>query len=100
KRRGHGRKPLTKDLPREPVELDLTEAEKLCPCCGRPRRRIGADTSERLDFRPASLFIRQIVRPKYACSACVAAGEPAQIVQPPLPPEPIPRGLAAPGLLS
>lgn len=99
-RRGHGRKPLSRDLPREQIEIDLSEAEKLCPCCGRPRGRIGADTSERLDYRPACLFVRQTVRPKYACSACDAAGLPAQVVQPPLPPEPVPRGVAAPGLLA
>jgi transposase len=64
------------------------------------RGRIGADTSERLDYHPASLFIRATVRPKYACSHCERQGDPPHVVQPPLPPEPIPRGIAAPGLLS
>ena len=100
KRRGHGRKPLPKDLPRQSHEIDLTEAEKLCPCCGERRARIGADTSERLDYHPASLFVRATVRPKYACSHCEKQGESPQVVQPPLPPEPVPRGIAAPGLLS
>jgi transposase len=100
KRRGHGRKPLPKELPRESQEVDLSEPEKLCPCCGQLRARIGADTSERLDYHPASLFVRAIVRPKYACSHCEQQGESPQIVQPPLPSEPIPRGIAAPGLLS
>jgi transposase len=100
RRRGHGRKPLPRDLPRQSQEVDLTEAEKLCPCCGTLRARIGADTSERLDYHPASLFIRAVVRPKYACSHCEKHGDSPQVVQPPLPPEPIPRGVAAPGLLS
>ncbi len=100
KRKGHGRKPLPKDLPREREEIDFTDAEKLCPCCGKPRARMGADTSERLDYRPACLFVREIVRPKYACSHCEHQGESAQIVQSPLPPEPIPRGIASAGLLS
>jgi transposase len=100
RRRGHGRKPLPKDLPRQSHEVDLSEAEKLCPCCGTLRARIGADTSERLDYHPASLFIRATVRPKYACSNCERQGDSPQVVQPPLPPEPIPRGIAAPGLLS
>src|SRR6476646_4054172 len=30
----HGRRKLPKDLPRQRVEHDLTDAEKLCPCCG------------------------------------------------------------------
>lgn len=99
-RRGHGRRPLARDLPRESVPLDLTEAEKLCPCCGLPRRCVGTDTSERLDYRPASLFVRETLRPKYACSNCEKHGDSPQFVQRPLPPEPIPRGVAAPGLLS
>jgi transposase len=100
RRRGHGRRPRPADLPRERVEIDLTEAEKACPCCRRVRVRIGADVSERLDYRPASLFVRQIVRPSYACRYCERAGDGAQVVQPPLPPEPVPRGTAAAGLLA
>jgi transposase len=100
RRRGHGRRPRPTDLPRERVEIDLTEAEKECPCCRRMRVRIGADVSERLDYRPASLFVRQVVRPSYACRFCERAGEDPQVVRPPLPPEPIPRGTAAAGLLA
>src|SRR5262245_9432472 len=100
KRRGHGRRPIPADLPRERVEIDLTDAEKACPCCQRPRIRIGADVSERLDYRPASLFVRQVVRPSYACRVCERAGDDPQIVQPSPPPEPIRRGTAAAGLLA
>lgn len=100
KRRGHGRWPRPTDLPRERVEIDLTDAEKVCPCCQQPRVRIGADVSERLDYRPASLFVRQVVRPSYACRVCERGGNDPHIVQPALPPEPILRGTAAAGLLA
>lgn len=100
RRRGHGRRPRPTDLPRERVEIDLTEVEKACPGCHTPRVRIGADVSERLDYRPASLFVRQIVRPTYVCRACERAGDDPQVIQRPLPPEPIPRGTAAAGLLA
>src|SRR5262245_20041854 len=63
RRRGHGRRPLPADLPRERVEIDLTEAERACPHCQRTRIRIGADMSARLDYRPAALFVRQVMRP-------------------------------------
>ena len=99
-RTGHGRRPRPADLPRERVEDDLTEAEKACPCCGAARVRIGAEVSERLDYRPASLFVRQVVRPSYACRACEKDGADPQVVRPPLSPEPIPRGTAAAGLLA
>jgi len=100
KRRGHGRRPRPADLPRERVEIDLTEAEKACPCCHKTRIRIGVDVSERLDYRPASLFVRQIVRPTYACRSCERAGDDPQMIQRPLPPEPIPRSTATAGLLA
>jgi transposase len=100
RRRGHGRRPRPADLPRERVEIDLTEAEKACPCCQRTRVRIGAAVSERLDYRPAALFVRQVVRPTYACRYCERAGDDPQVAQSPLPAEPIPRGLAAAGLLA
>jgi transposase len=100
RRRGHGRRPRPADLPRERVEIDLTEAEKACPCCQRIRVRIGAAVSERLDYRPAALFVRQVVRPTYACRYCERAGDDPQVARHPPPPEPIPRGTAAPGLLA
>ena len=56
--------------------------------------------SERLDYRPAALFVRQVVRPTYACRACERAGDDPQVVRSPLPPEPIARGTAAAGLLA
>jgi transposase len=100
KRRGHGRRRRPSDLPREPEVLDLTEAEKACPCCGEVRVRIGADVSERLDYRPACLFIRVVERPTYLCRHCEQRGDNVQAAQQPLPPEPIPRGTVGAGLLA
>src|SRR6187402_3242083 len=77
RRRGHGRRPLPEHLPRERVEYDLAEAEKPCPCCGIARVRIGAETSEQLDYRPASLFVVERVRHTYACSVCSRTADPA-----------------------
>jgi transposase len=100
RRRGHGRRPHPADLPRERVEVDLTEAEKACPCCGERRVRIGTDVSERLDYRPASLFVRQVARATYACRHCERRGVDPHVIRPPLPAEPIPRGAVAAGLLA
>jgi transposase len=100
KRRGHGRRPRRADLPREREVLDLTEAEKACPCCGEVRVRIGADFSERLDYRPACLFVRVLERPTYLCRHCERKGDNVRAVQRPLPPEPIPRGTLGAGLLA
>jgi transposase len=82
------------------VTVDLTEAEKACPCCAAPRIRVGQEVSERVDYRPASLFVREVVRPTYACRVCEKAGHDPGFVAPPLPPEVIPRGAVGPGLLA
>ena len=100
KQRGHGRRRRPTDLLREREVLDLTEAEKSCPCCGEVRVRIGADVSERLDYRPACLFVRVLERPTYLCRHCEQRGDNIQAAQRPLPPEPIPRGTVGAGLLA
>ena len=105
RRRGHGRRALPEHLPRERVEYDLAEAEKPCPCCGKPRVRIGAETSEQLDYRPASLYVVQRVRHTYACPSCSRTADPADDPVPtistaPLPAQPIAKGLPGPGLLA
>src|SRR5690606_26778960 len=46
--KGHGRRKLAPDLPRERVIHDLPEEEKPCPCCGTMRTMIGDETSEQL----------------------------------------------------
>jgi transposase len=93
--KGHGRAKLPADLPRVRQEHDLTEPEKLCPCCQAPRTKIGEDVSEQLEYVPASLFVIQHVRPRYACPTCrdavVAAAKPES---------PIAKGLPGPGLLA
>ena len=35
------RKPLSKDLPREVVEIDIADAEKQCDCCGGELKAFG-----------------------------------------------------------
>ena len=120
--RGKGkRKPLDERLPRERVEHDIADAEKLCPCGSvQLRVRIGEVVSEQADIVPAKVKVVQHVRIKYGrCRQCDGvfpptaegqlqaaatsaeagpASEPRAIVVAPLPPQPIPKSLAAPGL--
>src|SRR3990172_4962682 len=133
------RKPLDDRLPRERIEHDIPEAEKLCPCgSGHVRPRIGEVVTEQADIVPAQVKVLQHVRFKYgpcrqcdgvfpegggdsetsaagetpaeAAAAATAASRPAPpaaaqivpepraIVVAPLPPQPIPKSLAAPSL--
>jgi len=79
KKRGkpHGRRPLPKDLPRHTCEHQPGEAERLCPCCGKERVRLGEQTSEQLEYVPASLRVIVNVRPTLACLECLRRKETA-----------------------
>jgi transposase len=102
-REEHGRAALPEHLQRREVVHDLTEAEKLCPCCGRPRRCIGTQTAEQLDLEPARFFVRRTVKKSYACQHCDPACVPAEQRLQTAGPEqvgPLAKGLCGPGLLA
>jgi transposase len=65
----HGRGQLPDQLPRREVHHQLCEAERIC-VCGQLRIEIGTDTSERVDWQPASLFVWQDIVHKYLCRDC------------------------------
>jgi transposase len=99
----HGRAVLPDHLERREVIHDLTEAEKLCPCCGRPRVCIGEQTAEQLDLEPAKLFVRRTIKKSYACRRCdPTLVPPEQRLRTAGPAEvgPLARGLCGPGLLA
>ncbi|MCX7011001.1 MAG: IS66 family transposase [Candidatus Sumerlaeota bacterium] len=95
RRRHPGRKPLPADLPRQRVVHDVPEEQKVCPECGAQKKRIGEDTSEQLDYIPASIVVLEHVRPKYACPRCQG-----HVAQAEMPPQPIDKGRPGPGLLA
>jgi transposase len=76
--RPHGRRRLPENLPREPRHYELSEAERVCPNCGKVRIDIGTDRSEQLDYRPASLFVVEHFVHKYVCPCCSRRPAPAQ----------------------
>jgi transposase len=94
-KRRNGRRPLPRELPRKRIEHDVAPEDKICAGCGGMKKRIGEETSEQLEYIPASLYVIEHVRPKYACPCCqahVAIGvKPAQ---------PIEKGLPGPGLIA
>jgi transposase len=67
---GHGRPRLPRLLPRQRVVHTLPEEQCRCRECGKALVVIGEETSEQLDYKPASLFVVEHVRVKYACTAC------------------------------
>jgi transposase len=100
KRKGHGRRCKPKDLPRRQEVIDLSDAEKVCACCGSAKTRIGQSVSERLDYQPMAIFVRELIRPVYACRSCESDGHDPQIAKAVLPAEPLPRSGTGAGLLA
>lgn len=88
------RQPLPAALPRLDVIHDLTEPDKVC-ACGCERHAIGEVISEQLDIIPAQVRVIRHIRKKYGCAGCEAAPITAA-----LPPQPIPKSNASPGLLA
>ncbi|MFW6346905.1 MAG: IS66 family transposase [Halomonas sp.] len=94
-RKKPGRKPLPDYIEREEVLHDLPEAEKICPHDGTALERIGEEVSEQLDVVPARVRVLRHVRPKYGCPCCRAG-----VATAPMPPQPLPKSIASPGLLA
>ena len=57
--------------------------------------KFGEETSEQLEFIPASLLVIEHVRFKYACQHCQE-----QVAVADKPPQPIEKGIPGPGLLA
>ncbi len=81
-------------MPRIRVEHDLPETDKICDC-GCQLVRVGEEINEQLDINPAQVQVIQHVRPKYACKGFAETIKTAK-----LPPQPIPKSNASPGLLA
>lgn len=96
KRHGGGRRKLPPELIRHRIEYTVKEDERRCECCGEVMQPFGEEVSEQLEYRPASLFVIEHVKIKYACARkCeekpVTAPGPDKVVD---------KGLAGAGLLA
>jgi transposase len=101
-RKKRGRKKLPEDLPREEIIYDLSDEEKVCPCCGKERPQIGKEDTEELDIIPAKVKVLKHVRIKYGPCKCddFLEEEIPEIKTAILPARLIPGSIASPGLLA
>ena len=88
------RKNLPAFLPRIDIIHDLPEDQKICSC-GCALTKIKEVISEQLDIIPQVVQVLCHKRIKYACRSCDQTIKTA-----PLPPQPIPKSMASPGLLA
>ena len=93
-RRKRGRKKLPEALPRVEVVHELPAQDQFCIHDGAALAEIGEVISEQLDIIPAKIQVIRHIRKQYACSCgqCIKTAA--------LPPQPIPKSLASPGLLA
>ena len=94
------RKPLPKALPRETRVIDIADEEKVCPCCHGELHQFGEETSEQLEYIPATIKVIETVRPKYACRMCEQNNTHTPIKIADVPASPIPKSMATPSLLA
>lgn len=93
KRRRRGRPALPKNLARERVEYDLSDAEK---AEFDELDRIGEEVSETLEYTPAKLVVIEHARAKYACRKDGESTIRTAFAQP----SPLPKTNAGAGLLT
>lgn len=86
---------IPKDLPREDIIHDISDAEKFCPHDGSALEVIGSDDHEQLDIIPAQIKVLRHRRLKYACPCC-----DQHIVTAKKPHQPIEKSIASAGLLA
>lgn len=98
-RRKRGRKPLPADLPRQRIEYDLPEEQKICPCCSHAMHRMGEEISEQLHIE-VKASVLQHVRFKYACRHCERFAERTPILVAPMPAQPLPGSQASPAMIA
>jgi transposase len=98
-RRKRGRRPLPADLPRQRIEYDLPEEQKICPCCRNAMHRMGEQTSEQLHIE-VKASVLQHVRFKYACRHCERNAERTPVVTAPMPVQPLPGSNASPAMIA
>ncbi len=87
-------------LPREDVLHDIPDEDKVCDCCGHDLHRMGEETSEELEFIPATIKVLRHVRPKYSCRLCEKHGTETTIKIAPVPLSILPKSIASPSLLA
>ncbi len=94
-----GRKPLPTDLPRERVEYDLRDDQKICPCCSHRMHRMGELVTEQLHIEVKAKVL-QNARAKYVCRNCDRTGIKTPIVIAPMPAQPLPGSIATASTLA
>ena len=61
---------LPENLPREVETIELAAEDRQCHLCRGEMQLMGHESSETLDYRPATLVVKETRRVKYSCPRC------------------------------
>jgi len=93
--KGKSNKPRREALPAHLPRVAVHHEPESSNCaCGCQLRRIGEDVSEKLAYEPGVFTVEQHIRGKWACARCQV------LVQAPVPPQVIDKGIATAGPLA
>lgn len=67
------RKKIPATIPREDIKVETSK--HCCECGEESLRKIGEDTSEVLEYVPASFKVLRYIRPRYVCKKCEAMNQ-------------------------
>lgn len=95
KKKSRSKPQVKKGVPVKEERIRLEPEERDCPECGAAKTVIRVEETEELDFVPAHVLRRVYERPVCACPKCQE-----YVSQAKLPPRPIDKSVAGPGLLS
>ena len=99
KQTGH-REKMLKDLPVEIIEYHLTDAERVCKCCGNFMHVMSTEVRQELIFVPAQVKVLKHVRDVCSCRKCEHEAINTPVVTAPMP-EPVLKGsLASPSSMA
>ncbi len=68
-RNGKDKITLPDNIPVQRCILDLPEDQKVCPTTGEALVKIGEEVTHKIAHTPGSYYVKELVRPKYACRA-------------------------------
>lgn len=92
---GERQQPRREKLPAHLPRRDVRHEPESTTCgCGQALQRIGEDVAEKLDYQPGVFTVERHIRGKWVCKCC------ERIVQAPVAPHVIDKGLPTSGLLA
>ncbi|MGG1664605.1 IS66 family transposase [Brevibacillus sp. NRS-1366] len=87
-------------LPIETVTYQLTEGERICPCCNGSMHEMTTETRSEIAVVPPQVKVVQHVRQVYACRHCERHELQTPIVTAPMPRPVYPGSLASPSAMA